>query len=32
VERDYIENISVGRDLRILALTVAPVVSGRGAF
>jgi exopolysaccharide biosynthesis polyprenyl glycosylphosphotransferase len=32
VERDYVENISVGRDLRILALTVAPVVSGRGAF
>ena len=32
VERDYVENISIGRDLRILALTVAPVVSGRGAF
>jgi lipopolysaccharide/colanic/teichoic acid biosynthesis glycosyltransferase len=32
VEREYVENISVARDLRILALTVAPVVSGRGAF
>jgi exopolysaccharide biosynthesis polyprenyl glycosylphosphotransferase len=32
VEREYVENISLARDLRILALTVAPVVSGRGAF
>jgi len=32
VEREYVENLSVARDLRILALTVAPVVSGRGAF
>jgi len=32
VEREYVENISIGRDIRILALTVAPVVSGRGAF
>jgi exopolysaccharide biosynthesis polyprenyl glycosylphosphotransferase len=32
VEREYVENISIARDLRILALTVAPVVSGRGAF
>jgi exopolysaccharide biosynthesis polyprenyl glycosylphosphotransferase len=32
VERDYIENLSLGRDLRILAMTVVPVVSGRGAF
>jgi lipopolysaccharide/colanic/teichoic acid biosynthesis glycosyltransferase len=31
VERDYIENLSVARDFRIIALTVAPVVSGRGA-
>jgi exopolysaccharide biosynthesis polyprenyl glycosylphosphotransferase len=31
VERDYIENMSLGRDLRILAMTVAPVVLGRGA-
>jgi exopolysaccharide biosynthesis polyprenyl glycosylphosphotransferase len=32
VEREYIENLSIGRDLRILAMTVAPVISGRGAF
>lgn len=32
VERDYVENISIGRDLRTLALTIAPVVTGRGAF
>ena len=32
VERDYIENLSLGRDLRILAMTVAPVFTGRGAF
>jgi len=31
VERDYIENLSLGRDLRILGLTVTAVVSGRGA-
>jgi exopolysaccharide biosynthesis polyprenyl glycosylphosphotransferase len=32
VEREYIENLSLGRDFRILAMTVVPVVSGRGAF
>jgi exopolysaccharide biosynthesis polyprenyl glycosylphosphotransferase len=32
VEREYIENLSIGRDLRILALTVGAVVSGRGAY
>jgi lipopolysaccharide/colanic/teichoic acid biosynthesis glycosyltransferase len=32
VERDYIENLSLGRDLRILALTLTPLVTGRGAF
>jgi lipopolysaccharide/colanic/teichoic acid biosynthesis glycosyltransferase len=32
VEREYIENLSLGRDLRILALTLGTVVSGRGAF
>jgi exopolysaccharide biosynthesis polyprenyl glycosylphosphotransferase len=32
VERDYIENLSLGRDLRILAMTIMPVISGRGAF
>lgn len=32
IEREYIENLSLGRDLRILALTIEPVLSGRGAF
>jgi lipopolysaccharide/colanic/teichoic acid biosynthesis glycosyltransferase len=32
VERDYIENLSVGRDLRILALTLPTVFAGRGAY
>jgi lipopolysaccharide/colanic/teichoic acid biosynthesis glycosyltransferase len=32
VEREYIENLSLGRDLRILALTGAAVISGKGAF
>ncbi len=32
VERDYIENLSLGRDLHILALTIAAVVGGRGAY
>jgi putative colanic acid biosynthesis UDP-glucose lipid carrier transferase len=32
VEREYIENLSLGRDLRILALTLAAVVGGRGAY
>jgi len=32
VERDYIENLSISRDLRILGLTLASVVSGRGAY
>ena len=31
VEREYVENLSLGRDLRILALTVAAVVRGRGS-
>jgi exopolysaccharide biosynthesis polyprenyl glycosylphosphotransferase len=31
VEREYIENLSIGRDLRILAITLAPVFTGRGA-
>ncbi len=31
LERDYIKNLSVARDLRIVALTVATVLSGRGA-
>ena len=32
VEREYVENISIGRDVRLLALTIAPVFSGRGAY
>jgi exopolysaccharide biosynthesis polyprenyl glycosylphosphotransferase len=32
VERDYIENLSLGRDLRILAMTLAAVAGGRGAY
>jgi len=32
VERDYIENLALGRDLRILAMTVPAVFRARGAF
>jgi exopolysaccharide production protein ExoY len=32
VEREYIENVSLGRDARILLMTFAVVVSGKGAF
>lgn len=32
VEREYIENLSIGRDFRIIALTVAAVFTGKGAF
>ncbi len=32
VERDYIENLSIPRDLRILVLTLATVFTGRGAY
>jgi exopolysaccharide biosynthesis polyprenyl glycosylphosphotransferase len=32
VEREYIENLSLMRDLRILALTLSSVAGGRGAF
>lgn len=32
VERDYIENLSLGRDVRILAMTLPAVLGGRGAF
>ena len=32
VERDYIENLSVVNDLRILGLTVAAVLGSRGAY
>jgi exopolysaccharide biosynthesis polyprenyl glycosylphosphotransferase len=32
VERDYVENLSISRDLRLLALTLPAVFCGRGAF
>jgi exopolysaccharide biosynthesis polyprenyl glycosylphosphotransferase len=32
LEREYIENLSLGRDLHLLALTLAAVAGGRGAF
>ncbi len=32
VERDYIEHLSLRRDARLLALTVAAVIRGSGAF
>lgn len=32
VEREYVENQSISRDLQILAQTVAAVLRGRGAF
>jgi exopolysaccharide biosynthesis polyprenyl glycosylphosphotransferase len=32
VELDYVEHLSIGRDLRILALTPVSVVRGTGAF
>jgi exopolysaccharide biosynthesis polyprenyl glycosylphosphotransferase len=31
LEREYIENLSIGRDMRILLLTIPSVVAGRGA-
>jgi len=32
VENDYIENLSLGRDLRILGMTASAVLRGKGAF
>jgi lipopolysaccharide/colanic/teichoic acid biosynthesis glycosyltransferase len=32
VEREYVENLSLGRDARILTLTIAAVFTGRGAL
>ena len=32
VERDYIENLSLRRDLRIIGMTFSAVVRGRGAY
>ena len=31
VEREYIENLTIGRDLRILGLTLPAVLTRRGA-
>jgi lipopolysaccharide/colanic/teichoic acid biosynthesis glycosyltransferase len=32
VELDYVESVSIGRDLRILALTPVSILRGTGAF
>jgi lipopolysaccharide/colanic/teichoic acid biosynthesis glycosyltransferase len=32
VERDYVENLSLGRDFRLMLLTIAAVACGRGAY
>jgi exopolysaccharide biosynthesis polyprenyl glycosylphosphotransferase len=32
VEREYIENMSLGRDARLLLMTIPVVLSGKGAF
>jgi exopolysaccharide biosynthesis polyprenyl glycosylphosphotransferase len=32
VEREYIENLSLGRDLRILVMTIGAVLGGKGAL
>jgi len=32
VERDYIDNLSIGRDLRIIGMTLAVVLGRRGAY
>jgi exopolysaccharide biosynthesis polyprenyl glycosylphosphotransferase len=32
VEREYVENLSLGRDIRILLMTLPAVLSGKGAF
>jgi lipopolysaccharide/colanic/teichoic acid biosynthesis glycosyltransferase len=32
VERDYVENLSVAHDLRILGMTISAVARGHGAF
>jgi lipopolysaccharide/colanic/teichoic acid biosynthesis glycosyltransferase len=31
VEREYIENLSLRRDVRLLAMTISAVIAGRGA-
>ncbi|MBA2372270.1 MAG: sugar transferase, partial [Chloroflexi bacterium] len=32
VERDYVENLSIGRDLRVIGMTLAVVFGRRGAY
>ena len=32
IERAYIENLSLGSDLRILVMTIGAVLSGKGAL
>jgi lipopolysaccharide/colanic/teichoic acid biosynthesis glycosyltransferase len=32
VEREYVENLSLRRDLRLVAMTMTTVVTGKGAF
>ena len=32
VEREYVENLSLARDLRLILLTLAPLVRGKGAY
>jgi len=32
LEREYIENLSIGRDLRVLVITISAVFTRRGAF
>jgi exopolysaccharide biosynthesis polyprenyl glycosylphosphotransferase len=32
VEREYLENMTLGRDVRIMLLTIPAVLSGKGAF
>ena len=32
VEREYVENLSIARDLRLLLMTCATVFGGKGAF
>jgi lipopolysaccharide/colanic/teichoic acid biosynthesis glycosyltransferase len=32
LEREYIENMSIFRDLRILLMTVSAIVTRRGAY
>ena len=32
IERDYVENLSLARDLRILLMTVPAVLRGHGAY